>query len=396
MLAMIMATGALGIDLMLPAFGDIRLHFGLPEGSNAVAGIVTAYFIGLALGQLIFGALSDRFGRKPALTIGLIGYVLAAAAASLSPTFGFLLAARLLWGVAASGPRVVAVAMVRDLYEGDRMAQAMSFIMAIFILVPVVAPSLGTAVLTFASWQWVFGVAAIFAVAVLVWSIRLPETLDPVNRRPLSPTQLLQAARLVVGQRQAMLYTLAVTFLFGSFSSYLASSELIISDILGSPGAFPFVFGGLAAIMGAATALNGTVVRRLGTRRITRATLFAYTSWSLLTLVLTITIWPRPPLWAFVVAIAPLLAAHALTVPNLNTLAMEPMASVAGTASAVIGTTFTALGAILGSLLDRAISDTVIPLAAGFAGYGVLAMALSLVADRSAPRLAPPSAATQP
>lgn len=380
---MIMASGALGIDLMLPAFGDIRAHFGLAPESTAVAGIVTAYFIGMALGQLVFGAVSDRYGRKPALVIGLIGYVAAATAAALSPSFGFLLGARFVWGFCASGPRVVSVAVVRDLFEGDRMAQAMSFIMAVFVLVPVIAPSLGTAVLAVADWHWVFGVASVFGAGVLVWSRRLPETLDPANRRPASPRRFLEATRMVTSHRSTMLYTLGATLLFGSFSSYLASSELIISEIIGRPNAFPFVFGGLAAVMGTAMTVNGAMVRRLGAARITTAAIALYTGWAMLVVVLTTTVVPVPALWGFVLGVGPLLAAHALSFPNLNTLAMQPMGHIAGTASAVIGTISTAIGAILGSFIDRALDETVTPLALGFAVYGVAALAAILAARRA-------------
>ncbi len=377
MVAMVMATGALGIDLMLPAFGAIRQSFGLAEDSTATAQIVTAYFVGMAVGQLVFGVISDRYGRRRALHAGLWLYMAAATAAALSPSLPILLAARFVWGFAASGPRVVAVAVVRDLFEGDRMAQAMSFIMAVFVLVPVVAPTLGAAVLAVSNWHWVFGVCVIFAFSLLVWTRRLPETLDPANRRDLRFASFLEAGRLVLGNRSTMAYTVALTLLFGVFSSYLASSELIVGGIIGRPELFPLVFGGLAAVMGSAMVANGSVVRRFGTTRMATGGLLAYVAWGW-SMALASIVWGGVPgVGLYMLGVAPLLALHALVFPNLNTAAMQPMGSIAGIASAVIGTISTALGALIGSLIDRAMAGTVTPLAIGFALAGSLALAIT-------------------
>ncbi|MDH4117415.1 MAG: multidrug effflux MFS transporter [Acidimicrobiia bacterium] len=375
--AMIMASGALGIDLMLPAFGSIRSAFNLSPDSTAPAAIVTMYLVGLALGQLWFGSYSDRHGRKAALRVGMIGYAVCAAGAAFAPSLGPLLAIRLAWGFMASGPRVVAVAIVRDRFEGDRMAQAMSFVMAVFVLVPVVAPSLGAVVLAVGGWRWVFGSAAIFALVVLAWSHRLPETLHPDHRRVFSLRAIADAAREVVRDRDAMRATAAMTLMFGAFSSYLAGSELIVSGSYRRPELFPYVFGGLAIFMGAANVTNGSMVRRIGSRRVSRVGLGIASTWAILMVALLFS-FGQPPLLGFVLGIAPLLAVHAMVFPTLNAVAMEPMGHIAGTASAVIGTISTALGAVLGSFIDRSFAGSVTPMALGFAGYGLLAFGLVL------------------
>ncbi|MGF1666541.1 MAG: multidrug effflux MFS transporter [Acidimicrobiia bacterium] len=378
MVAMIMATGALGIDLMLPAFGAIRESFGLPEDSTATARIVTAYFVGMAVGQLVFGVISDRYGRRRALHIGLWLYVVAATAAAVSPTLNILLAARFVWGFAASGPRVVAVAVVRDLFEGDRMAQAMSFIMAVFVLVPVVAPTLGAAVLAVSNWHWVFGVCVIFALGLLLWTRRLPETLDPAHRRDLRFATFVEAGRIVLTNRSTMAYTVGLTLLFGVFSSYLASSELIVGGIIGRPDMFPLIFGGLAAVMGTAMVANGSVVRRFGTTRMATGGLWAYVGWAWAMAAASIVWGGVPGVAVYMLGVAPLLALHALVFPNLNTAAMQPMGAIAGIASAVIGTISTAVGAVIGAVIDRSMGDTITPLAIGFAVAGTLALAITL------------------
>jgi DHA1 family bicyclomycin/chloramphenicol resistance-like MFS transporter len=382
MVAMIMATTALGIDLMLPAFGDIREAFGLVEDSTAVAGIVTAYFIGLATAQVVWGPLADRYGRKAVLRMGLLVYIAGAAASAFSPSLAFMYAARLVMGFGAAGPRVMATAMIRDTFDGDAMARAMSFIMAVFVLVPVVAPSLGAGILLFASWRAVFGFCVLFALGVLAWSQRLPETLHPEYRIPLRFDAVRAAARRVVTNRQTLGYTLALTVLFGAFSSYLASSELIIDGVFERGPLFPIIFGGVALVMGGAQLVNGNVVEHLGARRMVHLVLFGYLLVALVLLVWAVASGGVPAFWPYMGTFGLLLAMYATLFPNVNTIAMEPMKAVAGMASAVIGTTSIAVGATLGALLDRLINATVTPQAGGFFASAVLALLIVLWAER--------------
>lgn len=382
MVAMIMATTALGIDLMLPAFGDIRATFGLVEDSTSVAGIVTAYFIGLAAAQVVWGPLADRYGRKAILRAGLLVYMAGAAASAASPSLAFMYAARLVMGFGAAGPRVMATAMIRDTFDGDAMARAMSFIMAVFVLVPVVAPSVGAGILLFASWRAVFGFCVLFALAVLAWSRRLPETLHPEYRIPLRFDAVRAAARRVVTNRQTLGYTLALTVLFGAFSSYLASSELIIDNVFDRGPIFPIVFGGVALAMGGAQLVNGNVVGRIGVRRMVHLVLFGYLLVALALLAWAAASGGVPAFWPYMTTFGLLLAMYATLFPNVNTIAMDPMGEVAGMASAVIGATSIAVGAMLGALLDRLIDATVTPQAGGFFASAVLALLVVLWTER--------------
>ncbi len=382
MLAAIMASTALGIDLMLPAFGDIREAFGLAADSTAVAGIVTAYFIGLALAQAVWGPVADRFGRKPTLYAGLALYAIGALASALSPSLPALYAARFVWGMGSAGPRVMALAVVRDSYEGEAMATVMSFIMAIFVLVPVVAPSLGAAILTIASWRWVFGFGVIYAGVLAVWTLRLPESLHPEHRLELHLGRVAQAARYVVGNRQTLGYTLVLTVLFGVFSSYLASSEIIFGDVYDRADLFPFIFGGIAAVMGIAMTGNGLVVARFGVRRLVHAAMIGFTLVGGLMLVLALASGGAPPLGVFIAILAFQLMLYSLIFPNSNTIAMDPMGSVAGMAAAVIGMVSIAGGALLGSLLDRAFDGTVVPISSGFLLAGLASLAITFWSER--------------
>ncbi len=382
MLAAVMASTALGIDLVLPAFGDIREAFDLAADSTAVAGVVTFYFMGLALAQAVWGPVADRFGRKPTLYAGLGLYAVGALASALSPSLTVLYAARFVWGMGAAGPRVMALAVVRDRFEGEEMAKVMSFVMAIFILVPVIAPTLGAAVLAISSWRWVFGSAVIYSMVIGLWTLRLSETLHPEHRLPLEFGRVARAARFVVSNRQTLGYTLVLTVLFGVFSSYLASSEIVFGDVYGRADLFPFIFGGLAAVMGASMVGSGLVVARFGVRRLVHGATIAFTASAAALVWVSVASDGAPPIGLFIAMLAVQLVLYALIFPNSNTIAMDPMGSVAGMAAAVIGLVSVAGGALLGSLLDRAFDGTVTPLATGFLLSGAGALLIALWSER--------------
>ena len=382
MLAMTMALGALGIDLMLPAFDEIRSAFDLASDSTRVAGIVTTYVLGLAMGTLIYGPLSDRVGRRPALSLGFALYALGALGAALAPSLGGILAARFLWGLGAAGPRTIVLAIVRDSYRGDELAKRMSLILAVFIVVPVLAPSLGALIVAVAPWRWVFWASLAFVSGIALWAMRIPETLDPSARIDSGVADILRAVRTVIGNRQTMGYMLALTVSFGAFVSYLASSELILSDVFDRAGLFPFFFGFLAAVMGTAMLSNSRIVDRFGVRPTVRHALIAYVAAAGTLLVVSVAAGGAPPLWLFTVLLGTVLIMHALLIPNANALAMDPMGQVAGTAASVIGFVSTGGGAAIGAAIDRAFNGTVTPLAIGFLVSAAAALLLTTWADR--------------
>lgn len=382
LLAMAMALTALGIDIMLPALGDIRSAYDLAEDSTAVAALITVYMLGLALPQLVYGPLSDRFGRKPIMNVGFVIYIIGAVAAALAPSLAALLVARFIWGVGAAGPRGVTVSIIRDRYEGDPMARAMSFVFAIFVIVPVVAPTLGALLSELAGWRAVFLFCAAWAGVIAIWAIRLPETLKPEYRMELRMSRVLGAANEVVTNRVTAGYTVALTFLMGVFLSYIASSELIIEDVFDLDNLFPVIFGVTAALVGAALLANGTIVSRFGTRRLSHAMLMGYLALAVLFTLVALATAGRPSFWLFAASFVPALVCFGLIFPNFNTIAMIPMGHIAGTASALITATSLAGAALLGAILDQAYNGTVLPLAFGVLVYGLIALSAVLWAEQ--------------
>ncbi len=386
LIAACMGLTAFGIDTVLPAFADMRRDFGLAEGSPAISWVITAYFLGLAFGQLFYGPASDRHGRKRLLHVGLGLYALGAVGSALAPSLLVLVLCRVVCGLGAAGPRSLAMAMVRDRFQGDLMARTMSFAMAIFILVPVVAPSFGAVALRVTSWRAIFWAAVVGAGLLVVWSRRLPETLPVERRRTASAADLLTAGRAVLHTRATVAYGLAATCLFGSMAAYLGNSEVVIDEVFHHAAQFPLIFGALAVSMGVATLLNARLVMAFGVRLLLRRAakaLVAATGGFALIAALT---GGAPPFWLFCVGMALLLPLHTTLMPNCNTAAMGPVGRVAGMAAALLGTVTTAGGALLGSFVDSRYDGTIRPLAFAMFGFAVLCAALIHAADQPSGR----------
>ena len=362
-ISMLTATAALATDMMLPAFPSMRESFGLEADSNQVALVVTAFFVGLGLGQPLWGPLSDAVGRKGVLWAGLGVFAVGALGAIFASTLPTLLLWRFVSGFGAAALRAVSQAVVRDVYRGEAMAAVLSYVMAVFIIVPIVAPSLGVAVLQVSSWPAIFAVFALFAAAVSVWLVRLPETHPPDRRLALHLGDIGRGARLVVTNRFTMGLTLAQVAAFGLFTSYLASSQVIVAEVLDLEAWFPLIFGATAAVLGVGVLVNTRPLPRFGLRGVLRA---ATTVYLLSALTLAVIAWltdgsPGLALWA--VGLVPLLGAHSMLIPDLNSAAMVPMGAVAGTAAAVIGGGSILGGALIGALIDRTFDGSILPFA---------------------------------
>jgi MFS transporter, DHA1 family, multidrug resistance protein len=385
LLAMAMSLTALGIDLLLPAFPALREELGLAPSSTEISGFVTAYFIGLAVGQLTLGPLSDRFGRKPLLVVGMVIYIIGAVLTSLAPSLTLVLIARFVWGVGAAGGRVLSLAILRDRFSGARMARMMSSIMAVFIIVPMLAPGLGAIALRFVSWHQLVGLNVLAAAIILVALRRLRETLPVAARRPLRAGELRTAVRRILRHPRSGPLVVAQAVLFGGFSSYLATSEIVYGEVFDRAEIFPLLFGGMALAMGVASFANGRMVERYGLPAMLRATVGIYTLASVILLGVVWSSAGRPPLWLYLTVLAAVLCSHAMTIPNMTSSAMEPMGDIAGIASAITGAVLIGGGALLGSIIDRAYDGTVLPLTFSFVVSALVVTALVRASERPVP-----------
>lgn len=372
--AILMATVALSIDVMLPALGDMATELSFAEG-NARQWVIILVFLGLSAGQLIFGPLSDAIGRKPAIAIGAGLFTLGSLGCALSSSFEMLLLFRFLQGLGAAGPRLVTIAMIRDRFSGAEMARVLSIIMGIFIMVPVLGPTIGQGLLFLMPWRGLFAVIAAVCVIGVVWlSFRQPETL--ATRRPLRFHILAAALREVITDRRAMAFTGAAGLCYGAVMGYVNASQQVFQEIYAAGDLYAPLFGAAAAFISAATITNSRLVRRIPMERICRHAVQALTGWSaLFAIVLTLTN-GLPSLWLFMGFNAVALFFLGLTFGNFQSIALENLGHVAGLASAVTMSLTNLVGMATAGLIGLRLADTLWPLAIGFALSGVLAYAL--------------------
>jgi DHA1 family bicyclomycin/chloramphenicol resistance-like MFS transporter len=375
-----MALNAIAIDAMIPALADIASHLGVEE-ENRRQLVLIAYTMGFGVGQLFWGPLADRFGRKPMLTAGIGIYVFFAFLCSAAPTFEMLIIARAFQGAAAAASRVIVLAMVRDLFEGEAMARVMSLVAMVFMVVPVMAPSIGQLILTVGPWQSIFWALGLYGLVIGTWAfLRLPETLRDEHRRTLGAADLLEGARAVVTDRQSLGYTLAQTALFAGLLAYIASIQQIVFDVFKRPELIGIVFGAVAAPMALASFTNSKLVGRFGLRRVAHTGVVAF---ALLALGhATLATLFGEELWGFVIGQALVLASFSFCASNMNTLAMERMAPVAGMASSIQGVVGTLLAAMAGFAIGQAFNGTQIPYLWGLSICGASGLALVVLTDR--------------
>jgi DHA1 family bicyclomycin/chloramphenicol resistance-like MFS transporter len=374
-----MATQAMAIDAMLPAFPVIvsALHV---ANENHVQWIVTAYMAGLGCGQLFWGMMSDRFGRRPVLIVGLGVYVLAALLCGLTSSFTTLLVWRFIHGLAAASV-VVTRSVIRDLYSGRHMARVMSLTFMVFLTVPVLAPSLGALILMVAPWRYIFIVCGVFAAFVCAWVLlRLPETLHPEYRLTLSGSHILNALRLVIFSRSSLCYTFAMSVMFGGIMAYVGMVQQIFGEVFHRANLMPTMFALCATTMGVGAFLNSRIVERFGMRRISHTALLTYLAITgLHTLIAALGL---EQLWSFVLFQSATMACFALSISNFGTMAMEPVASVAGIGASLQGFVSTLGGALVGALIGRQFNGTVLPLAAGSVCCGLASLGFVLLAEK--------------
>ena len=380
LIASLMALTALGIDSMLPALPAIRAGLNVAT-ANEQQLVITTFLVGFGVAQLFHGPMADRFGRRPVLAGALAAYVVANVIAGLASSFTLLLVARFIGGMAIAASRVVTVALVRDCYSGRAMARVMSLAFMVFMAAPVLAPSVGELILLFGSWRLIFVLIAVISAGILAWFLwRMPETLDPADRLPLSPRRLGQGWWLALTDRWSIGYTLATTALMGALYGFINSVQQIVFSLTGDNRLLVPVFIGIASVMAVANLVNSRVVIRLGMRRISHSALAVLILVSVVHLAIAAS--GHESIYTFALLQSVAMGCFGLATSNFSAMAMENMGAIAGTASSVQGFVSVTGGAVIGGLVGQAFDGSTIPLYIGFLVASMAAMAIVAVVER--------------
>ena len=380
LVAALMALNALAIDVMLPALPYMGEALGVTN-ENERQLVVSAYMIGFGAAQLVFGPITDRFGRRAPLFFGIGLYVVCAFLATFAPSFAVLLGLRFVQGLGAASTRVIAVSVVRDRFSGREMAEVMSLTFMVFMAVPIIAPGIGQVILLTGPWHYIFLFMSGLAAVVLLWAfLRLPETLRPEYRRPLRLTVIVEGFRLVFTNRVAFFYGLSGMFLFGAMFGFIVSSQQIFVGIYGLGPLFPLAFAAMAGFMAVSSFINSRIVKRFGMRRLSHTAILVYTGCASILLILSVM--GPVPFWLFFGLLMIIQIAFGNAASNMNSLSMEPLGAVAGTAAAVFGFMQTVGGAVVGTLIGQQFNGSLTPNAMAFTVMGLLVLGCALVAEK--------------
>lgn len=360
-----MMLTALGIDIMLPALGELRRHFGLDPNSTATSNIIVFFFMG-QVAQLIFGIFSDRFGRLAILRIGFPLYIIGGLVATCANSLGVMCAARFVAGMGASAVFTTTIAGVRDRFAGDQMARTMSLILTIFLFTPIFAPFLGMLILSISSWKVVFLTPPVFGLLIFIWSFRLEESLPPALRARLNWKSLKNSIGQVTGNRTFLRYTAITTLLFSALSSYVSSSERLVGEVYRQPALFPWIFAAIGLGMSVCTLINSRLSMRWGAKRAIRTLLLIYTGIAGILVLIAVLSNYQPGIAVFFGGTGLLLAINLAIEPNSSALALEPLGEMAGLAASIYGTIFFFTGSLLSTLISQLMQHSVMPLVISF------------------------------
>lgn len=375
LMASLMSLVALSIDAILPALSNIGETIGVTNSADNQL-LITMIFLGLGFGQLIFGPISDSFGRKPIIYFGFIVFVLASFICVSATSLEMMLAGRLLQGIGLSAPRTISTAMVRDSFSGDYMAKIMSFIVVIFILIPVVAPAIGKILLDAYGWKFIFNSQLIYGVFVILWLWkRQPETLAEENRKPFTLSLFIDGAKEFIKHKQAIIFTLISGLITGAFMVYLSASEQIFREQYNLSEEFPYIFAGCAIAVGLATFLNGTFVIRFGMLNLVKTFMVLFTL-NALAYVLLFYGKVNPNIITLLIFFGLQFFAIGFLFGNLRALAMQPIGHIAGVGAAINGFVSTIMAVPIATYIGRFITTTSLPLFIGFLVCGSISLIL--------------------
>ena len=372
MMASLMALNALAIDTMLPAFPDMVSAFGLSD-ANRVQYVISSYLLGMGIGSLFYGPLSDRYGRKPIMLPILAGYSIFSMACSFAPTFEFLIAMRLAQGLCGAALGVLVTAVIRDSFEGDAMARRMSLIFMTFMIVPIIAPTIGALIMTIAPWRVIFDLFAVLGLAVSVWiGFRLPETLDPKSVIPISPRNIAATWHAVSTHRASFGYMMGSAMTQGALFGYLNASEQLFAGPFNARDFFPIGFAIIAVGIACANFTNSRIVMRFGARRVSHVAVFIFIAMGLLQVFAAWIIPDSLPI--FIAILTANMAMIGFIGSNFSSIAMQPFGAMAGAASSFQNAVRTFGAAFIGAAIGQQFDGSVTPVALGFCFCGVASL----------------------
>ncbi|QIE58402.1 multidrug effflux MFS transporter [Rasiella rasia] len=365
LMAALMSVTALSIDALLPALEIIGVAINTTNTADNQL-LITMIFLGLGVGPLAFGPLSDALGRKPSVYMGFAIFVLASFICLSAQSLEMMVAGRILQGIGLSAPRTICIAIIRDTYEGDYMARIMSFVTVVFLLIPIVAPALGQFILNHYNWQDIFYVQVIISLIVALWFwLRQEETLDQKHRIPFQTARILKGFAETLKYKTTVGYTLISGFVVGSFLVYLSASQQIFQNQYGLETEFPYIFAGLAIAIGIAIFLNGTFVLRYGMKKMVTVSLIGFFSVSVVYLLFFHSI-PQPNIYILLSFFAVQFFFIGFLFGNLRALAMQPVGHIAGIAAAITGLISTLMAVPISTLIGRFVINSTLPLFIGF------------------------------
>ena len=392
MLALVQALHALAIDAMLPALGVMSRELAVTDPNQRQL-VIGMFLLGLGLGSLVPGVLADRYGRKPVLLASIGAYVVLALASALVTSIEALIAIRLAQGIVSSGLSVIPSAIIRDRFSGDRMAKLQSLIGVIFMVVPMIAPSIGQAIMLVADWRWIFGLMALLGVVMAGWiTLRLPETLHAEYRQNVHFKTIFINMSASLTDRAASGYVLGGALMLGAGWGYIQSSQQLVAEHFGAGPAFPLIFGAMALGMAGANFTNSRIVERFGARRVSHAAMLTYLALSLLHL--AVALGGHETLWQFVTIQTVTMMMMGFVGANFGSISLQPFARIAGAASSAQAFVKLVLASLIGWAVGQSYNETALPFLLALLASGLLTLLLVLWSEHGQlfRRLSPPGA----